>query len=169
MITKAYLNQQDACLTQQAVFERHFPQGIAVTEELAVQHADKFDWIWAIENLLEDDARRTAMQQEFEAYRVRCIARDKIDEAYDRKPAHTDDEVRERLDALAELKLEYQRTIAAAFARAFLSQDGRPLLAGERTSGGVLLTDKVLDDLADEAEQGYDPATLQPRSDGALL
>jgi CRISPR-associated endonuclease/helicase Cas3 len=32
-----------------------------------------------------------------------------------------------------------------------------------RTSGGVPLTDELLDKLAEEAEAGYDPAKLKPR------
>jgi hypothetical protein len=34
---------------------------------------------------------------------------------------------------------------------------------GRHTSGGVELTDEVIEHLAAEAEQGYDPATLKPR------
>lgn len=136
-ITKNYLNSKLACYEQQATFQRLFPKGIEVTEEVAVQHFDDFDWMWAIENLLEDEFRTRALYDEAEAYRARLDARNKIHDDYHQKDDHTPEERQARVDALDETRSVYRKKIAGNFARAFLAQGGRLLLhdeeAGERT------------------------------------
>jgi len=46
------LRQLRACPEQVAVFVELFSSEIDVTEELAVEHLDTFDWNWAAEHLL---------------------------------------------------------------------------------------------------------------------
>jgi 6-phosphofructokinase len=58
-ITTAKLRERNACLDQIALFKRLFGSEVVVTVELAVKHADDFDFEWATDNLLfEDDAMK---------------------------------------------------------------------------------------------------------------
>jgi len=147
-ITRAYLANHLACTDQRNAFDSLFPEGVEVTEELALQHAETFDWDWAIENLLEGDVRREAGSKGDDAYRDRQKARDEINAAYNRKSSHTTDEVRARLEAIGETKRVYQLKLAAIFARAFLQQDGRAVLESEGAGGMTLtITEGYLDHL----------------------
>ena len=50
------LRQLGACTEQVDVFMELFGSEIDVTEELAVEHLDTFDWNWAAEHLLTAQA-----------------------------------------------------------------------------------------------------------------
>ena len=51
-ITVERLKRLRACKAQVARFAELFPDGVEVTEELCIQHAQDFDWRWGSRNLL---------------------------------------------------------------------------------------------------------------------
>jgi hypothetical protein len=130
-ITREYLEHHLACVEQLECFEESFPDGVILTVELALQHAQTFDWAWAIENLLEGDVQYTALHQEYEVFRRRDEACNAINEAYNMQEQHTPEEVKARLAAIQETKHERQRQLASVFASAFILQGGRELMEGE--------------------------------------
>lgn len=163
-ITYKFLVSLDACETYLETFDKIFPYGVVVTEELAVRHAEDFDWEWAITRLLEGESYSRALRmmesQVRELEDAVAVARDTWDHTN-----HSTEASRiyfaERTRAESSCAIEYARI----FARHFIEQNGRELLSDEsrRTSGGVELTDEVLDRLAQEAEEGYNIETLRPR------
>ena len=72
-ITATILRAKDACETQVRRFEALFPNGVEITSELCVLHADSFDWDWAAEYLLPLDkyadyrANVSALYDDYEA------------------------------------------------------------------------------------------------------
>ena len=54
-ITAALLRAKYACEIQVRQFEALFPNGVEITSDLCVLHADSFDWGWAAKNLLPPD------------------------------------------------------------------------------------------------------------------
>ena len=52
-ITKRLLESKGACEEQVELFAQLFPKGVVLTKELCVEHAQRFDWDWAAEHLLE--------------------------------------------------------------------------------------------------------------------
>ena len=57
-ITLSQLINADACEGQRKLFEQTFGQEVEVTEEICAKYAQKFDFIWASENLLNDNQRK---------------------------------------------------------------------------------------------------------------
>jgi hypothetical protein len=59
-ITYALLTRHGACSEQLALFARTFPtthpNGVEVTRELCAEHAEKFEWSWAADTLLTEEA-----------------------------------------------------------------------------------------------------------------
>lgn len=70
-VTHEKLRQLGACDESIAMFKRLFPvsrypDGVRVTTELCVQHADEFDWSWAVRHLVPGDSvedRETAFHE----------------------------------------------------------------------------------------------------------
>ena len=56
-ITSRIPRSKGACASQVDLFKEIFPKGVVITEALCVEHADKFDWIWAALNLLSKEAK----------------------------------------------------------------------------------------------------------------
>ncbi len=56
-ITLRQLVKAGACRDQRAEFARLFGRSVVVTEALAIEHANVFDWRWAAHHLLHDAAR----------------------------------------------------------------------------------------------------------------
>lgn len=69
-ITAELLRQKNACTDQGELFERHFPNGVEVSEALCLKHYQDFDWDWAADNLLSD-----AAQEEYNKARAVAFAR----------------------------------------------------------------------------------------------
>jgi hypothetical protein len=65
MITYQMLKAKGACETQVALFKELFPNGAPLTVETALSVANKFDWDWAISNLLSKEGK--AAYEEAEA------------------------------------------------------------------------------------------------------
>jgi hypothetical protein len=132
-ITSAYLRATLACHAQQEEFFTLFgEEGVEVTEELALKHAQIFDWDWAVNELLEGDIQGAARNEESAAYSARRAARNQLEDAFEAKSRHTNEEYRERLSQITEILRRYHEQTALIFARAFLKQGGRPLLEGEQ-------------------------------------
>ncbi len=119
-LTSERLIELGACEEQIEKFDEIFPEGTDVTIELAVQHANTFNWNWAAEKLLTTQAlqeyERINAQalQEYERVRVPAW------QEYRRVNAQALQEYyRVRVPALQ----EYQRVNAQAFAETFISQD----------------------------------------------
>lgn len=55
VITTAMLNAKGACVSQIARFRMYFGDKVEVTIERAVEHADHFEWEWAIANFLPEE------------------------------------------------------------------------------------------------------------------
>ena len=51
-ITTDLLTRRRACRDQLNLFTSLFPDGVTITQALCIEHADKFDWRWAAQNLL---------------------------------------------------------------------------------------------------------------------
>jgi hypothetical protein len=128
-ITQQYLVSKGACNEQIDAFAEVFPEGIEVTEELAVQHAGRFDWIWAIANLLDYPQDDLAYAEEVEAFTVRQKAMLNLRER--EYPLRTEEE-REahRAERLA-VYTAYDEAAARIFAKHFIAQRGRACLDGE--------------------------------------
>lgn len=56
-ITTAMLRMKKACESHVLEFERRFPNGIEVTEEVCLSVADIFNWNWAARNFLSWSAK----------------------------------------------------------------------------------------------------------------
>lgn len=56
------LTNLDACYDYRDAFDVRFPNGVLVTPELCVHHADEFSWGWAVEELLSYDGQRRYWQ-----------------------------------------------------------------------------------------------------------
>ena len=56
-INKKLLEVKDACLEQLKLFNRLFPNGVELTLEVCLEHYNKFDLNWCVENLLNDTQR----------------------------------------------------------------------------------------------------------------
>lgn len=61
-ITLAQLERHGACSEYRGRFEETFGLSAKVTLELALKHADRFDWSWAADNLLTSANSRTYYQ-----------------------------------------------------------------------------------------------------------
>ena len=72
------------CAQQRALFRKLFGTSVEVTEALAVEHADSFDWTWAANKLLSAPARaeyekvRAAAWAEYDKVRAAAWARSYI-------------------------------------------------------------------------------------------
>lgn len=157
-ITPAYLLHAGMAAHAVTYFRLWYPRGVEVTEEFARRDSYHFLWVWLIQNVLEGDAREAADQEQQEAHAEQARAYSELEEWWEAGNTVIEtynDRSREVFNAC-------RLRVALAFVAGFIAQGGRPLLAGERkrTSNGVELTDRLLDELAEEAERGYDIATL---------
>ena len=86
-ITIRQLIRAGACAEQRAKFRALFDTSVEVTEELAIQHARMFDWDWAADNLLPEDAWEAYDQAKASAREARGRAQETAWEAYDQAKA----------------------------------------------------------------------------------
>ena len=70
LVTAASLRKLGACSDQVAEFERLFGAEVVVTEALCREHARRFDWDWAAENLFPAAARRAYDEAKAPAWRA---------------------------------------------------------------------------------------------------
>ena len=71
ILTLRQLIDEGACVDQRALFKATFGESVDVTEDLCVQHAQDFDWIWAAYHLLSADQQvvyNSALSQAQAAY-----------------------------------------------------------------------------------------------------
>jgi hypothetical protein len=144
-ITTDTLRERRACAEQVELFASLFPDGVEVTEELCVKHAQDFGWDWASEYLLPrlaheayDEAVRPAYKAYNEAIRVAREAyieatrpaREAYDEAV--RPAYKayDEAVRPAYKAYVEATRPARDAYIEAKARAFAS--AARMAGGER-------------------------------------
>lgn len=129
-ITSAFLLNRDACEEYLSTFEKLFPEGVEVTEELAARHAEDFDWFWAIRVLLTTanwlKAKKLFDAEDNELDDAIAAAKSRA-EAAGWSPEATRVYYRERDD----LDSAYEIECARIFARLFIEQGGRPLLESE--------------------------------------
>jgi hypothetical protein len=122
MITYDTLRTAGACQEQRELFRQLFPKGTEVTEELCVRHAQDFDWEWAAENLLDDATRKVYNDAEAPAWKAYEDAVGAALKAYDDTAASA---WKVYDDTRASALRAYTNTAASAFAKAWLSQEGR--------------------------------------------
>jgi hypothetical protein len=123
IITRKMLRQQHACPNQVARFQELFGDAVEVTVELAVKHAQDFNWDWAAWSLLSAagySAYNAAMAEVRRTYDAALAAAER---AYDAALAAAE---RAYDAALAEARLAFEEALAAprraynaACARAF--------------------------------------------------
>ena len=121
ILTAKTLVQKDACPVAVERFRALFGKEVEVTEALAVEHAQVFDWDWAAEKLLSPAGRAKYERVTTSAWakyeRVMTSAWAKYERA--RASAWAEYE-RVRAPALA----EYDRVMAMTWARLMLEKDG---------------------------------------------
>jgi hypothetical protein len=114
-----------ACVDQVALFWETFGESVRVTEELCLSVSDKFDWMWAAENLLSAPAwaeyKRLTDLARAEHERVRAPEWAEYKRITARALVKYE-RVRARAWAEQELaQVGYERVRALAFARGYLS------------------------------------------------
>ena len=139
IITRKMLRQQHACPNQVARFQELFGDAVEVTVDLAVKHAQDFDWDWAARSLLSAAGYSAYDAAMAEALRAYAAATDEARLAYAAATAEAEHaydaaaydaataEARRAYDAArAEARLAYdaataapRRAYNAACARAF--------------------------------------------------
>ena len=62
------LRTKKACHNQVSLFKKLFPDGIEVTTDLCVEYYDKFDWDWAVDNLLTETGQDEYVKIKVAAY-----------------------------------------------------------------------------------------------------
>jgi len=130
LITGEYLASLRACQTQRLRFTEMFPQGVVVTEELALAHAQDFDFSWAILVMLEEPHRKGArikLEEAEDFYRAT------IRPCYHEHIADFSNKLAEKaFDRVTHAAREnFNERIAVVFADAFIAQGGRDLLEDE--------------------------------------
>lgn len=123
MITYDLLLTEGACYEERAAFDELFPEGVEVTEELVVRHAQVFDWEWAIKHLLDDS--RSVQAQE------RALAQRRYDAL-----AQVSSQPAALKSAYEKAWAEYNLAAARLFATSFIAQGGRELLPDEVVKQG---------------------------------
>ena len=83
IITLEMLRQKHACRDQVARFQELFGDAVEVTVELAVKHAQDFDWDWAARSLLSAAGYSAYIAARAEAKRTYDAATDEARLAYD--------------------------------------------------------------------------------------
>lgn len=63
-VTLSQLMEAGACKSQRELFEKTFGRSVEVTSKL-LKHANSFNFGWAIRNLLRNESREKALDQEF--------------------------------------------------------------------------------------------------------
>jgi hypothetical protein len=125
IITLDMLKDLCACWDEREKFERHFGESVEITEELCVRYATVFDWSWAADYLLKEDAA-------VRWYRAAYYAADTLDMAlqYARATYHswvnsgpeTVQDARAKFEgAIASATSEYCKAKASAWARIALN------------------------------------------------
>ena len=119
-ITVERLKRLRACKAQVARFAELFPDGVEVTEELCIQHAQDFDWRWGSRNLLSplalaayDNAVAPA-RADYDNAVARAWARAHYDNAVARAWADYE-------KAATQVRADYEKAGAVAFAKAAVS------------------------------------------------
>lgn len=132
-ITYTLLLYKGACREQRRLFALLFPEGVEITPELCVQHANDFDWTWAAENLLTKAAYITFTDQRWAARLAFDQCTDRIGSDYYASlyaPRMTQDQKEAAADKFnAEwdsAELDYARSLARAFGEAALSVENEP-------------------------------------------
>jgi hypothetical protein len=115
IITLEMLRQKHACRDQVARFQELFGAKVAVTVELAVKHAQDFNWDWAAWSLLSAAGYSAYIAAMAEALLAYAAATDEARLAY---AAATDEARLAYAAALAESPRAYNAACARAFAEA---------------------------------------------------
>jgi len=166
IITLAQLKRLGACTDETSQFERLFGSSIEVTEACCVQHAAQFDWNWAAEHLLSQDAlaeyQRVRATASAEYERVMAAARAEFDRMWAARAEY------KRVRAAA--NAEYQSTRATAFARLYIREaaEADARTTAETKAAETKATDELIHAInayadacrADEVKGGGDPASI---------
>lgn len=132
-ITSLYLDEKLACNEQVDTFHGLFPEGVELaSEELVLEHINTFDWLWAMDRILEGDLRRRALRNEEWIHELRHNAQTTYWREFDSLPARAHAERALHTEKLKQARMEYYRRAALIFARAFIEQGGRLLMEGEQ-------------------------------------
>jgi hypothetical protein len=130
-ITLAQLEKHGACTEQLLLFKQMFGDSVQVTEALAIEVAEQFDFAWAADELLGDDARAEYYKLchfFYEEYKkVRNLAWAEYDQVRESAWAEykkVDDFFYEKYSKVRESAwAEYCKVCASAFARLYIAQE----------------------------------------------
>ena len=87
-VTKELLEKKRACKDQLDLFNELFPEGVELTRELILEHAQMLDWDWCADRLLPTGSPRSsvyylATKQAWAAFNLAIMSAYKTNETYE--------------------------------------------------------------------------------------